>query len=58
MCRGDTSLSTFDWIERDGQKMPTAVDKGPHRCVKWEPLARWVRERAVDIVAEGVLRRD
>lgn len=33
----------------------TAEAKGLHRCVKWDPLMEWVRERAVPIFEDGVL---
>ncbi|KAI9685578.1 MAG: hypothetical protein M1822_004436 [Bathelium mastoideum] len=55
MCRGDTSISTFRWMNVNGRRFATAADRGPRKCVKWEPLAAWVKERSVDITKPGVL---
>ena len=55
MCRGDTSLSTFKWIGESEKRVPTAWDRSPHRCVNWDVLVGWTRERAVNISAMGAL---
>lgn len=54
MCRGDPSLTTFKWLPRDPPAF-TAVAEGHHRCVNWDNLLTWVRERAVPIFEEGVI---
>ena len=57
ICRGDTTLSTFEWIPGTDPPAPTVVARGRHRCVDWESLMAWVRERAVDAFRPGVLLR-
>ncbi len=54
MCRGDPSLSTFRYLHGDPPRL-TAVALGHHRCVDWDKLMEWVRERAVPIFEPGVL---
>jgi hypothetical protein len=54
MCRGDPSLTTFKWLPVDLPAF-TAVAKGHHRCVNWDSLLTWVRERAVPIFEEGII---
>lgn len=55
MCRGDTSLLTFQWMDLKGRRFLTVVDHALHQCVKWDPLAAWVKARSVDITEPGVL---
>lgn len=53
MCRGDGSLTTFEWTE--GTKGIRPYDRSPHVCVNWEGLMEWNRERAVDVSLPGSL---
>lgn len=55
MCRGDPSLSTFEYVPGDPSAL-TAVAKGHHQCVNWQSLLGWVRARSVPIFEEGVLQ--
>jgi hypothetical protein len=55
MCRADTSLSTFKWMGPDGHRFPTAWDRSPHRCMKWEGLTAWTKGRSIDITEPGVV---
>ncbi|KAI1190177.1 hypothetical protein F5B17DRAFT_427823 [Nemania serpens] len=54
LCRGDTTLTTFQWSgERKGvleTKYPI-----PRRCVNHQSLLAWSEERAVDITEPGLL---
>lgn len=54
MCRADTSLSTFEYVQARAQPL-TAVARGHHQCVDWDQLMQWVRKRAVPIFEPGVL---
>ncbi|CRG88717.1 hypothetical protein PISL3812_05751 [Talaromyces islandicus] len=45
MCNFDTSILSYDWV-RDHQ-MPTPNSNVMHRCVDWEFVQGWFRERAV-----------
>jgi hypothetical protein len=40
-------------ISRD--RLPIALDNGNHQCVKWEPLRKWVKERAFDPQEPGLV---
>ncbi len=54
ICHADPSLSTFEYLPGHPPTL-TAIAKGHHQCVQWEPLMEWVRERHVPIFEEGVL---
>ena len=54
MCKGDPSLSTFQWLPGNSSHL-TAVAHGHHQCVDWDRLMTWVRNRAVPIFEPGVL---
>jgi len=54
ICHADPSLSTFKYLPGHPPTL-TAIAKGHHQCVQWEPLMEWVRERHVPIFEEGVL---
>jgi hypothetical protein len=54
MCRGDTSLSTFEWIPGNPPRI-TAVAKGHHTCVNWESLMEWVYANQYPVFDDGVL---
>ena len=54
MCRGDPSLSTFEWLPGNPLAF-TAVARGRHQCVNWESLLGWIRERAIPIFDPGIL---
>ena len=56
MCRADTSLTSFRWMPSDPPHL-TAEAVGWHRCVNWESLMVWVRERHVKVFEEGVVER-
>ncbi|KAF2823559.1 hypothetical protein CC86DRAFT_299218, partial [Ophiobolus disseminans] len=47
MCQFDTGLVTYDWV-LDHQQ-PTPNSNAIHKCVDWDALQNWLRERAVDI---------
>lgn len=51
MCRGDTTLATFRWI--DG--LPYSRVYSDHECVNWQLLNGWARERMVDMSDYSVL---
>ena len=54
MCRGDPTLSTFEWVSSNPPAF-TAVAYGQHRCVDWDSLLGWVRDRAIPIFEPGAL---
>jgi hypothetical protein len=51
MCRGDTTLSTFQWAEG----RPFSHVYSDHECVNWESLDTWARDRMVDMSDLSVL---
>ncbi|CAG8972143.1 hypothetical protein HYALB_00009691 [Hymenoscyphus albidus] len=55
MCLGDTSLVTFTWIGDGKHRTPTPWDRSSHKCVKWDSLTRWTKERSVNIETPGIL---
>lgn len=57
MCRGDTSLSTFNWLERpDGLTAVTETrDVAYHSCVNYDHLMHWVRDRSLDLFDPNLL---
>ncbi len=54
MCRGDPSLTIFKWLLGDPPAL-VAEARGHHKCVDWDMLLAWVRERAIPIFESGVL---
>lgn len=57
MCKGDPSLTTFEWADENDPLGFTAVAHSHHRCVKWDSLLGWVRKRAVPIFDPGTLEK-
>ncbi|KAI2768969.1 hypothetical protein F4815DRAFT_489826 [Daldinia loculata] len=56
LCRGDTTLTTFQW--RKGERVSLETEYPiPRQCVNSERLLKWSEERAVDINQEGLLER-
>ncbi|KAF2197123.1 hypothetical protein GQ43DRAFT_381725 [Delitschia confertaspora ATCC 74209] len=55
MCRGDTTLATFQWAEGK----PFSHVYSDHECVNWKLLDIWARGRMVDMstydMLEGIL---
>ena len=51
MCRGDTTLSTFQWAAGKPYSRVTSE----HECVSWERLDAWARQRMVDMSDYGIL---
>ncbi|KAK1981467.1 hypothetical protein LZ30DRAFT_592653 [Colletotrichum cereale] len=47
MCHADIGLITYSW--HADQRMPIA-NATSHQCVKWDRLAEWTHERAVDMM--------
>jgi Mycotoxin biosynthesis protein UstYa len=44
MCRGDVTLSTFEWLEG----LPFSRVYSDHQCVNWKKLDNWARGRMVN----------
>jgi len=44
ICRGDTTLATFEWRE----KKPFSFQFTDHECVKWDKIVSWAEKRKVD----------
>lgn len=57
LCRGDTTLSVFRWIDPSHQGDPhlTVDAPGTHTCVNWERLREWNDKQAVDPFESGAL---
>lgn len=55
MCHGDTNLVTFSWIGDQNHRTPTPWDRSPHKCVDWDSLTRWTKERSVNIGSPGIM---
>jgi len=51
-CNADTTLIPLHWTP---DRLPIALDNGNHQCVKWEPLAGWIKERAFDPQQPGLV---
>lgn len=51
MCRGDPTISTFEWLEG----MPFSRVDSVSECVNWEKLDTWARARVVDMSDLSVL---
>ncbi|OTA92755.1 hypothetical protein M434DRAFT_31512 [Hypoxylon sp. CO27-5] len=56
ICRGDTTLTTFQWGGPDGSNLETEYPI-PRQCVNSEKLLRWSEERSVDITQDGLLEK-
>lgn len=51
MCRGDTTLSTFQWAEG----RPFSHVYSDHDCVNWSALDTWARGRMIDMSDLSIL---
>ena len=45
MCRGDTALGTFRWVD----DLPYSRVYSDHECVDWQRLDTWARGRMVNM---------
>ena len=57
ICKGDTSVTSFKWL-RNNTSEPTTKEGVLHRCVNWDQLSGWARERRVDLFNPGLLVRE
>lgn len=57
MCRGDTSLSTFKWLDTDHGLVTETRDVSYHSCVNYDALMDWVRGRSLDLFDRDLLIR-
>ncbi|KAI1324466.1 hypothetical protein F5Y16DRAFT_381005 [Xylariaceae sp. FL0255] len=55
LCRGDTTLTTFEWGIGDRNGVLETEYPFPRRCVSPQSLLAWSEERAVDITEPGLL---
>ena len=53
MCHGDTTIVTQQWAPQGAFWVGNYST--PHQCVNWDSLMGWVKPRAFDATAEGVL---
>jgi len=53
MCRGDTTLITFEWDSTVRLPQPDFTLK--HQCVDWDKLMEWAERSAVNIFEPGML---
>ena len=53
MCRADTSVFPFHWVDEGRMPMPTWMQR--HECVNWDHLTEWLDTREVDVYARGML---
>jgi hypothetical protein len=49
MCQFDTGLVTYNWV-RDHQQ-PTPNSNAMHKCVNWDAVQGWLKDRAVEVPA-------
>ncbi|KAF7532289.1 hypothetical protein G7054_g8111 [Neopestalotiopsis clavispora] len=54
LCRGDTTLTTFQWSDAKPGLLETEYPV-PRQCVNWDELLQWSEEHAVDITENGLL---
>ncbi|PHH84015.1 hypothetical protein CDD83_2633 [Cordyceps sp. RAO-2017] len=47
VCGFDTGLVTYDWVGHHQRPTPNA--NAMHRCVDWDAVQAWLRDRAVEI---------
>ncbi|EQL00067.1 hypothetical protein G6O67_006645 [Ophiocordyceps sinensis] len=47
MCHFDPGLVTYDWVRR--HQSPTPNANAMHKCVDWDAVQRWLRDRAVEV---------
>lgn len=47
MCHFDTGLVTYDWVRKHQNPTPNA--NAMHKCVDWDAVQHWLRERAVEM---------
>jgi hypothetical protein len=57
ICRGDTTLTLFEWAGEEGHKTLETKYPIPHMCYVEQDLLSWSRNegRTVDIDEEGIL---
>lgn len=53
MCRANTAVVTYDWIE--GSRMPKANYHGYSQCIDWDKFEAWADEHTVNILEPGEL---
>ena len=54
MCRGDVSLTTYEWLP--DLQIPWAKLSYDHECINWESIQDWAKERTVDIFDPKILK--
>lgn len=47
MCHFDPGLVTYEWVRR--HQSPTPNANAMHKCVDWDAVQRWLRDRAVEV---------
>ncbi|KAI1182595.1 hypothetical protein F5B17DRAFT_178701 [Nemania serpens] len=47
MCQYDTGLVTYDWVLK--HQNPTPNSNAMHKCVDWDAVQEWLKQRAVQI---------
>ncbi|KAG9238954.1 hypothetical protein BJ875DRAFT_449515 [Amylocarpus encephaloides] len=57
VCRGDTTLTLFEWAGKDGEERLETKYPVPHMCYREDELLGWSRreKRMVDINVPGIL---
>ncbi|KAF1815939.1 hypothetical protein P152DRAFT_455666 [Eremomyces bilateralis CBS 781.70] len=55
MCRADTSLNTFAWMDVSKGWVTAAEDTGYHSCANMDNLMGWVKERSLDLLEPNLL---
>lgn len=45
MCRGDRSVSTYEWMGA----FPRPTTEQPHKCINWDKFDAWNAERRFDL---------
>lgn len=58
VCRADTSITTFRWLESEVEK--GVVKASPkmgmqHECMNWDTLQEWIEPRRLDLYDPSVL---
>lgn len=56
LCRGDTTLTTFQWGGKGGKRLETEYPI-PHQCVDSDMILEWSRKHVVDIADKSILTR-
>ena len=60
MCKADTSLVTFHWIngtDGHGPLVPSNKDHSRHKCVRWDQLNSWASVRKFDLFRVDLLQK-